>query len=140
MAKQAELKTKQTDASVDDFLNAIPDEQTRKDCFEIVRIMKQATKSEPKMWGASIVGFGSYHYKGASGREGDWMLTGFSPRKQNLTLYIMAGFDHYDQLLKKLGKFSTGKSCLYIKKLADVDKKVLKELVTESVKVMKRTV
>lgn len=140
MAKQAELKTKQTDASVDDFLNAIPDEQTRKDCFEIARIMKQATKSEPKMWGASIVGFGSYHYKGASGREGDWMLTGFSPRKQNLTLYIMAGFDHYDQLLKKLGKFSTGKSCLYIKKLADVDKKVLKELVTESVKVMKRTV
>lgn len=140
MAKQAELKTKQTDASVDDFLNAIPDEQTRKDCFEIARIMKQATKSEPKMWGASIVGFGSYHYKGASGREGDWMLTGFSPRKQNLTLYIMAGFDRYDQLLKKLGKFSTGKSCLYIKKLADVDKKVLKELVTESVKVMKRTV
>lgn len=140
MAKQAELKTKQTDASVDDFLNAIPDEQARKDCFEIARIMKQATKSEPKMWGASIVGFGSYHYKGASGREGDWMLTGFSPRKQNLTLYIMAGFDRYDQLLKKLGKFSTGKSCLYIKKLADVDKKVLKELVTESVKVMKRTV
>lgn len=140
MAKQAELKTKQTDASVDDFLNAIPDEQTRKDCFEIARIMKQATKSEPKMWGASIVGFGSYHYKGASGREGDWMLTGFSPRKQNLTLYIMAGFDHYEELLKKLGKFSTGKSCLYIKKLADVDKKVLKELVTESVKVMKRTV
>lgn len=140
MAIQAELKTKQTDASVDDFLNAIPDEQTRKDCFEIARIMKQATRSEPKMWGASIVGFGSYHYKGASGREGDWMLTGFSPRKQNLTLYIMAGFDRYDQLLKKLGKFSTGKSCLYIKKLADVDKKVLKELVTESVKVMKRTV
>lgn len=139
MAKQAELKTKQTEASVDDFLNAIPDEQTRKDCFEIAKIMKQATKSEPKMWGTSIVGFGSYHYKGASGREGDWMLTGFSPRKQNLTLYIMAGFDRYEALLKKLGKFSTGKSCLYIKKLADVDKKVLKELVTESVKVMKRT-
>lgn len=138
MAKQAELKTKQTEASVDDFLNAIPDEQTRKDCFEIAKIMKQATKSEPKMWGTSIVGFGSYHYKGASGREGDWMLTGFSPRKQNLTLYIMAGFDRYEALLKKLGKFSTGKSCLYIKKLADVDKKVLKELVSESVKVMKR--
>ncbi|MCL4274475.1 MAG: DUF1801 domain-containing protein [Anaerolineales bacterium] len=139
MAKQAELKTKQTEASVDDFLNAIPNEQTRKDCFEIAKIMKQATRSEPKMWGTSIVGFGSYHYKGASGREGDWMLTGFSPRKQNLTLYIMAGFDRYEALLKKLGKFSTGKSCLYIKKLADVDKKVLKELVTESVKVMKRT-
>ena len=100
--------------------------------------MKQATKAEPKMWGSSIVGFGSYHYKGASGREGDWMLVGFSPRKQNLTLYIMAGFDRYDQLMKKLGKFSTGKSCLYIKKLADVDKKVLKELVGESVQYMKK--
>ena len=89
------------------------------------------------MWGASIVGFGSYHYKGASGREGDWMLVGFSPRKQNLTVYIMAGFERYDELMKKLGKFSTGKSCLYIKKLADVDKKVLKELVSESVQFMK---
>lgn len=116
MAKQAELKTKQTDASVDDFLNAIPDEQTRKDCFEIARIMKQATRSEPKMWGASIVGFGSYHYKGASGREGDWMLTGFSPRKQNLTLYIMAGFDHYDQLLKKTGKIFHGQILLVYQK------------------------
>lgn len=139
MAKNAELKTKKTDASVNHFLNAIPDEQTRADCFEIAKIMQQATRSEPKMWGTSIVGFGSYHYKGASGREGDWMLTGFSPRRQNLTLYIMAGFDRYGELLKKLGKFSTGKSCLYIKRLADVDKKVLKELVTESVKVMKKT-
>jgi uncharacterized protein YdhG (YjbR/CyaY superfamily) len=100
--------------------------------------MQQVTKAEPKMWGSSIVGFGSYHYKGASGREGDWMLVGFSPRKQNLTLYIMAGFDRYDELMKKLGKFSTGKSCLYIKKLADVDKKVLKELVSESVQFMKK--
>lgn len=137
MAKNAELKTKLNDASVEDFLNAVQDDQARADCFEIVTIMKQATKAEPKMWGTSIVGFGSYHYKGKSGREGDWMLTGFSPRKQNLTLYIMPGFDRYDKLLKKLGKFSTGKSCLYIKKLADVDKKVLKELVSESVKVMK---
>ncbi len=133
------MTTKKTDAGVDDFLNAIADEQTRRDCFEIANIMKQATNSEPKMWGTGIVGFGSYHYKYASGREGDWMLTGFSPRKHNLTLYIMAGFERYDELLKKLGKFSTGKSCLYIKKLADVDKKILKKLVAESVNAMKRS-
>lgn len=138
MAKNVELKTKLNDASVEDFINAVEDEAIRADCFEVAKIMKQATKAEPKMWGSSIVGFGSYHYKGASGREGDWMLVGFSPRKQNLTLYIMAGFDRYDQLMKKLGKFSTGKSCLYIKKLADVDKKVLKELVGESVQYMKK--
>lgn len=138
MAKNVELKTKLNDASVEDFLNTVSDEQTRADCFEIANIMKQVTKAEPKMWGSSIVGFGSYHYKGASGREGDWMLVGFSPRKQNLTLYIMAGFERYDELMKKLGKFSTGKSCLYIKKLADVDKKVLKELVSESVQFMKK--
>lgn len=138
MAKNAELKTKVNEASVEDFLNTISDEQIRSDCFEIAKLMQQVTKAEPKMWGSSIVGFGSYHYKGASGREGDWMLVGFSPRKQNLTLYIMAGFERYDELMKKLGKFSTGKSCLYIKKLADVDKKVLKELVSESVKFMKK--
>jgi hypothetical protein len=138
MAKNVELKTKLNDASVEDFINAVEDETIRADCFEIAKLMKQVTKAEPKMWGSSIVGFGSYHYKGASGREGDWMLVGFSPRKQNLTLYIMAGFDRYDQLMKKLGKFSTGKSCLYIKKLADVDKKVLKELVGESVQYMKK--
>jgi hypothetical protein len=135
----AELKTKLNDASVDDFLNGVEDEQKRKDCFTVLKLMKQATKAEPKMWGSSIIGFGSYHYKGASGREGDWMLTGFSPRKQNITLYIMAGFDNYDALLKKLGKHSTGKSCLYIKRLADVDTGVLKELVTQSVAHMKAT-
>jgi hypothetical protein len=134
----AELKTKKNDASVEDFLNTIKDEQIRADCFEISKLMSQVTKAEPKMWGSSIVGFGQYHYKYASGRENDWMLVGFSPRKQNITLYIMAGFDRYDELLAKLGKFTTGKSCLYIKKLADVDKKVLKKLVTESVKVMKQ--
>lgn len=138
MAKNAELKTKVNEASVEDFLKTVSHEQIRADCFEIAKLMQQVTKAEPKMWGSSIVGFGSYHYKGASGREGDWMLVGFSPRKQNLTLYIMAGFERYDELMKKLGKFSTGKSCLYIKKLADVDKKVLKELVSESVKFMKK--
>ena len=138
MAKSTEVKTKVNDASVTDFLNTVTDEQKRKDSFEILKIMKQITKEEPKMWGASIVGFGSYHYKGASGREGDWMLTGFSPRKQNLTLYLMHGFDAHKDLLKKLGKHTTSMGCLYIKKLEDVDKKVLKELVAESVKRMKK--
>jgi hypothetical protein len=133
----SELKTKVNTASVEKFLNAVADEQARKDCYEILKIMKQVTKEEPKMWGTSIVGFGSYHYKGASGREGDWMLTGFSPRKQNLTLYLMHGFDVHKDLLKKLGKYKTSMGCLYIKKLDDVDKKVLKELVAESVKRMK---
>ena len=138
MAKTADVKTKKNEASVEGFLNSVKDEQTREDCFEILKMMKQVTKEEPKMWGATIVGFGSYHYKGASGREGDWMLTGFSPRKQNLTLYLMGGFDVEKDLLKKLGKYKTSVGCLYIKKLEDVDKKVLKELVTESVKKMKK--
>ncbi len=138
MAKSAELKTKVNEASVESFLNSVKDEQARADCFEILKMMKQVTKEEPKMWGSSIVGFGSYHYKGASGREGDWMLTGFSPRKQNLTLYLMGGFDAHADLLKKLGKHKTSVGCLYIKKLEDVDKKVLKELVVETVKTMKK--
>lgn len=137
MAK-TELKTKVNDASVTTFLNSVADEQKRSDCLEILRMMKQVTREEPKMWGSSIVGFGSYHYKGKSGREGDWMLTGFSPRKQNLTLYLMGGFDTHADLLNKLGKFTTGAGCLYIKKLDDVDRKVLKELVQASVKRMKQ--
>jgi uncharacterized protein YdhG (YjbR/CyaY superfamily) len=133
----AELKTKLNDASVDDFLAAYPQE-TRKDCYEILKMMKSAAKAEPKMWGTSIVGFGSYHYKSERSRqEGDWPLVGFSPRKQNLTIYIMTGFDRYTAKLKKLGKHSLGKGCLYIKRLSDVDKKVLKELITDSVKAMK---
>lgn len=135
----AELKTKLNDASVDDFLNGIEDEQKRKDCYAVLKLMKQVTKAEPKMWGSSIVGFGAYHYTYASGQEADWPLTGFSPRKQNLTLYIASGFEQYDDLLTKLGKHSTGKSCLYIKRLADVDAAVLKELVTQSVAHMKAT-
>mgnify|MGYP001301381188 CR=1 FL=1 len=137
MAKKTEVKTKVNEASVEGFLNSVADEQARKDSFEILKMMKQVTKEEPKMWGASIVGFGSYHYKGASGREGDWMLIGFSPRKQNLTLYLMHGFEVHKDLLKKLGKYKTSMGCLYIKNLDDVDKKVLKELVTASVKRMK---
>ena len=132
-----ELKTKLTDASVDKFLKAIKDEQTRADCYQIVEIMKNATKAEPKMWGTSIVGFGDYHYKYASGQENDWFLVGFSPRKQNLTLYLMGGFDENKDLLKKLGKHSLGKGCLYIKKLEDVDLKVLQKLVAASIKRLK---
>jgi len=135
----AELKTKITKANVDEFIKSVKDEQKRVDCFKIVDIMQKATKAEPKMWGTSIVGFGTYHYKYASGREGDWMLIGFSPRKQNLTLYIMSGFDEYASLLSKLGKHSKGKSCLYIKRLEDIDMKVLKELITKSVKHMQQT-
>src|SRR2546423_275573 len=129
----ADLKTKPTDQNVESFLNSISDDQKREDCFTLLELMKQVTQLEPQMWGSSIVGFGSYHYKYASGREGDAILTGFSPRKQNLTLYIMAGFDQYDELLKKLGKHSVGKSCLYIKRLADVDLPILEELVRQSV-------
>ena len=132
----AELKTKLNNASVEKFLQSVSDEQKRKDCFTILELMKKVTKADPKMWGTSIVGFGKYHYKSESGREGDWFLTGFSPRKQNLTLYILSGFSKYDELIKKLGKYKTGGSCLYIKSLEDVDKKVLRELITESFKYM----
>ena len=109
----------------------------RSDSLKILELMKNITKEEPVMWGPSIVGFGTYHYKYESGREGDWFLTGFSPRKQNLTLYIMSGFKRYDELMKKLGKCKTGSSCLYVNKLENVDMKVLNELITESVKYMK---
>ncbi|MFN8412561.1 MAG: DUF1801 domain-containing protein [Anaerolineales bacterium] len=130
----AELKTKKTEASVDDFLNALKDEQVRNDCFEISKLMKQVTKADPKMWGPSIVGFGSIHLKYASGRELDWMMIGFSPRKQNLTLYIPGELDSYADLLDKLGKYKRGGGCLYIKALKDIDAKVLKELLQTSVK------
>ena len=129
----AELKTKPNEQSVEAFLNSVEDEKKRQDCLTILEIMKQITKAEPQMWGTSMVGFGSYHYKYESGREGDWFVAGFSPRKQNLTLYIMAGFSRYDELLSKLGKFKTGKSCLYINKIEDVDLKTLKELIKQSV-------
>ena len=133
-----ELKTKITQASVADFLNAIPDEHIRQDCWKIVELMQQATGAAPHMWGASIVGFGSYHYKYASGREGDWMVTGFSPRKQNITLYMMTGFEHFDQLLNQLGKHSTAKSCLYIKRLSDVHLPTLEKLIQASVTYMRQ--
>ena len=131
-----ENKTQITKASVEDFLNAVEHAGKRSDSVTILEMMREVTGMEPAMWGPSIVGFGSYHYKYASGREGDFPVTGFSPRKQNLTLYIMPGFDAYESLLSKLGKHTLGKSCLYIKKLADVDLEVLKELVAKSVSAM----
>jgi hypothetical protein len=139
VAAMAEAKTKMTDTSVDAFLDAIEDERKREDCRALVKMMKSATRAEPKMWGANIVGFGQYRYKYASGQQGDWPLVAFSPRKQNITLYIMSGFDDYDALLGKLGKHSTGKACLYIKRLSDVDQGVLKELVKQSAAHMKAT-
>lgn len=135
----AELKTKKNDGDVEAFLNTIEPEKKRQDSFEILRLMEEVTGEEAKMWGESIIGFGSYHYTYASGREADWMLVGFSPRKQNLTLYIMSGFDEYENLLDKLGKHKTGKSCLYIKKIEDVDTDVLRQLVKESVEHMIET-
>jgi hypothetical protein len=132
-----ELKTKPTDKSVTEFLNNVENQRRRDDSFKILNIMREITQEEPVLWGDSIVGFGSYHYKYASGREADWLQVGFSPRKQALTVYIMDGFDKYDELLKKLGKHRTGKSCLYINKLEDVSIPVLKELVSESLKYVK---
>jgi hypothetical protein len=132
----AELKTKPTDRSVERFLNSIQDDKKRRDCFTLLELMQRASGAEARMWGSSIVGFGSYHYKYASGREGDWFLAGFSPRKQNLTLYIMAGFEPYDELLKSLGKYTTGKACLYIKRLDDIHLPTLRKLVRQSVKHM----
>ena len=129
----SDLKTQKNDADVVEFLNSVDNDRRREDSFVVLDLMKEVTGEEPTMWGTSIVGFGSYHYKYASGREGDWMAVGFSPRKQNMTLYIMDGFAKYDDLLGKLGKHKTGKSCLYINKMEDVDQKVLKEIVKESV-------
>jgi hypothetical protein len=129
----AQLKTQKNDESVVDFLNSVEDERKRQDSFAILDMMSEATGEEPIMWGSSIVGFGSYHYKYASGREGDWFKTGFSPRKQSLTLYIMDGFSQHDDLLRQLGKYTTGKSCLYVKKLDDIDLPTLIKLVKQSV-------
>lgn len=130
----AEPKTQKTNASVEAFLESIPNEQTRADCFEIVKMMKQAAKAEPAMWGSSIVGFGEYMLTYANGSQLPWPVIAFSPRKQYITLYIDPNLENYENLLKKLGKHSTAKVCLYIKKLADVDKKVLKEIIVNSVK------
>ena len=129
----AELKTRPTSESVENFLNGIADEQRRKDCLRVVEIMKAATKSEPEMWGTSIVGFGRHNYKYESGTKGEWFQIGFSPRQQALTLYFMGGAERNPDLLKKLGKHKIGRACLYIKRLDDIDLPTLKQLIKRSV-------
>ena len=132
-----ELKTKPTDSSVVDFLNDVEDEQKREDCFAILDLMMEITGEEPRIWSGGTIGFGSYQYKGKSGSEGEWYITGFSPRKQNITIYIMAGFDRYTEYMSELGKYKTGKSCLYINKLADIDSKLLKKIAAHSAGMMR---
>ncbi len=134
----AENKTKKTKVSVASFLGAIEDPRKRSDAKKVAAMMRRATGKRAKMWGSSIIGFGEYHYKYESGREGDFALVGFSPRKQNLVVYIMPGFDPFPALMKKLGKYKTGKSCLYLNKLDDVDHDVLEKLIGDSVKVMRK--
>ncbi|MFN6114524.1 MAG: DUF1801 domain-containing protein [Flavobacteriales bacterium] len=136
MAK-AELKTTETTASVDAFIAKQPADIAA-DCRAIMGLMRKATGEDPKLWGASIVGYGRYAYTYDTGREGEWMITGFSPRKANLTLYIMMGFEEEAALMEKLGKHTTGKSCLYIKKLSDVDLRVLESLIVKGVRAMEK--
>lgn len=135
----SDLKTKPTDEDVTAFLDGVEDEKKRQESYAVMELMREVTGEDPKMWGESIVGFGSYHYRYASGREGDWFLVGFAPRKRNLSLYIMSGFDEYDELMGQLGKHKTGKSCLYINRMDDVDEDVLRRLVRESVAHMRET-
>ena len=134
----ADLKTKPTQVSVASFLNAIPDEARRKDCKTVAKMMEQVSGEKPKMWGPSIVGFGQYHYKYASGHEGDSCLVGFSSRKGDISLYVTAGFEGREPLLARLGKHKTGKVCLYVRRLADIDLEVLESLVKGSVAEMRR--
>jgi Domain of unknown function (DU1801) len=134
----AENKTKVMEACVESYLAAIEDEARRKDCEALTRLMTRATKQQPRMWGASIVGFGSYHYKYESGREGDSCLTGFASRKGDISVYLVANFPGQEELLSKLGKHKMGKGCLYIRKLGDVDTKILEQLVVGTVAERKR--
>lgn len=129
-----EIKTKQTEQSVKSFIDALPDEQVRKDSHELVKMLKSASGEEPKIWGGSMIGFGKYSYKSASGCHGEWFVIGFAPRKQKFSIYLMSGMQDNQDLLKKLGKFKTGKGCLYVNKLADIDMTVLKQIVNQSIK------
>jgi len=129
-------KTRKTDISPENFLNGITPAQKKADCFTLLMTMKNITGIEPKMWGPSIIGFGDYHYKYASGREGDYFRIGFSPRVQNLTIYIMPGYQDFDDELSRLGKHKMGKSCLYIKRLSDVDEDVLREILVKGLSLM----
>ncbi len=135
----AELKTKKNNASVEAFIATVENEQKRLDSIQLCKIFEEVTGEKPMMWGDSIIGFGEYHYKSERSRqEWDWPLTGFSPRKQHLTIYIMSGFDWYDDLLSKIGKSKHTKSCFYCKRLADIDISLLKIMIADSVKKMKK--
>ncbi|WP_316827360.1 DUF1801 domain-containing protein [Pedobacter miscanthi] len=129
----AQNKTTENNLSVTDFLNTVTDETKRKDCFNLTDIIAETTGFKAKMWGTAIVGFGSYHYKYESGREGDAPLVGFSPRKDAIALYLSSQFNNREELLAKLGKHKTAKACVYVKKMSDIDVEVLKEMVTSSV-------
>lgn len=131
-------KTTRTNQSVAAYLNAIEDPARRSECKKLDRLFREVTGEKPTMWGESIVGYGTYHYKYASGREGDWPVSGFSSRKQAITVYIMSGFPAHDALMKRLGKFKTGKSCLYVRNLSDIDEDVLRMLVVESVEYVRQ--
>ncbi|HKV36989.1 MAG TPA: DUF1801 domain-containing protein [Pyrinomonadaceae bacterium] len=133
----AEAKTKPTKASVTQFIDKIPDAARREDCFAIAKMMEEITGSKPVMWGPSIIGFGTFSYKYASGHEGDWPIAAFSPRKQDLTLYLTIGFEKYEDLLGQLGKHRKSKACLYIKRLSDIHVPTLKKLIKLSVKDLK---
>ncbi|MEQ8629473.1 DUF1801 domain-containing protein [Ekhidna sp.] len=134
----AELKTQPNDLDVESFINTIEPESKRDDAWEVLKLMKKVTGEEPVMWGSSIVGFGKYKYVYESGREGEWMLTGFSPRKQAMTLYLMSGYEKMDDLMQKLGKYKSSVSCLYIKRHSDIDLDVLEEMVRKSVEIIKK--
>lgn len=134
----SDLKTKKNDKDPREFIASVENEKRQADSLVVMELMEKITGEKGTMWGPSIVGFGSYHYKYTSGREGDWMIAGFSPRKQALTIYIMSGFDRYEELMNRLGKYKTGKSCLYINKLEDVNMSILEELISLSVKYMKK--
>lgn len=130
----AENKTQATKNSIEAFLNKVENEQKRKDAFTLLDFFKRITKEEAVLWGPSLIGYGTYHYKYESGREGDFFVTGFSPRKTAISIYILSGFSKQDALMAKLGKFKTGKSCLYIKKLEDINLEVLEKLILESIR------
>lgn len=133
----AELKTKPNESSVKDFIASISDPALRRDCQTLATMMKRLSRALPKMWGESVVGFGKYHYKYASGREGDWFRIGFSPRKQNLTIYVIDGLEKHQALLKKLGTYKAGKGCLYLKRLDDIDNGALEQLLRSSLEHLK---
>ena len=135
----AELKTRPTDADVDAYLDSVEDDRRREDARTVCEMMQKITRRQPVLWGSSIIGFGTYSYEYANGSRGDWPLTGVSPRKQALTIYVMSGFDEYDELLAALGPHKTGRSCLYIRNLAKVDQKVLARLIRKSVAHLRKT-